>query len=139
MHMCICMYIWLCVHGCVYTYMWMYTGVFSFDLSILMFLFCFFSRLPFSLIFVLTWGTTMTIRHFCPFCAIPAIADAIHILSAVILSLQLLYFNFLTSLCFVCFSFIIIIFVLLRLIFRFNKFVIFQFLYSCLWFVFMAK
>ena len=45
------------------------------------------SRLP-SLIFVLTWGTTMKLRRFCAFCAIAVIVDAIHI------CLQRLYFNF---------------------------------------------
>ena len=70
------------------------------------------SRLP-SLIFVLTWGTTMKLRRFCAFCAITVIVDAIHI------CLQRLYFNF----SFLDFNFLIFFF-LLRLI-RFNKFVVF--------------
>ena len=62
-----------------------YINVFSFDLFslilllLLLLLLCFFSPLPFSLFFVLTWGITMKIRRFCPFYAIPAIVNDIHI------------------------------------------------------------
>ena len=59
------------------------------------------SRLP-SLIFVLTWGTTMKLRRFCAFCAIAVIVDAIHI------CLQRLYFNF----SFLDFNFLIFFFYL---------------------------
>ena len=65
----VCMSVGVCIYICIYI------TVFSFDLS----MFMFFSRLLLSIIFVLTWGTTMKIRRFCPFCAIPAIAYAIHI------------------------------------------------------------
>ena len=75
-------YMWICVQY-LYLYvctfvgvLYIYISVFSFDLSILMF---FFSRLPFSLIFALTWGITMKIRGSCPSCAMPVIVDAIHI------------------------------------------------------------
>ena len=39
--MCFCIYLCFCVRGCVYIYIWIYISVFSFDLSILMFI-CFF-------------------------------------------------------------------------------------------------
>ena len=94
----------------------------------------FFRRFHFSLIFVLTWGITMKIRRSGPFCAIPVIADAIHI------CLQNCFnpnYYILTFSQFVCLF--VFFFFLLRLIFRFNKFVIFQTFYSFLWLVFMAK
>ena len=113
-YMCICVYvcICLCVCRCVYIYIGIYISAFSFDLSIL----------------TLFWTVTK-IRRFYPFYALPAIIDAIHI------CLQY-YFNFnIYILTFqpICFVF------LLRLIFRFNKFVIFQFLYSFLWFAFYGE
>ena len=71
----VCLYLCLYVRTCVYTYIWVCISVFSFNLSILMF----FPRLHFHLFFVLTWRNTMKIRCFCPFCAVSAITDAIHI------------------------------------------------------------
>ena len=127
-YMCICVYVCIClsVCGCVYIYIGIYINVFSFDLSILT-LFC--SCLAFPLIFVLTWGTITKIRRFYPLYTLPAIIDAIHI------CLQY-YFNF--NIYILIFQLICFVF-LLRLIFRFNKFVIFQFLYSFLWFVFYGE
>ena len=78
--MCICeyVYLYLCLdlHRCVHVLIWIYTSVFSFDLFIHSHVF--FSRLPFSLIFVLTRGTTMKIMRFCPFHENPAIVHDIH-------------------------------------------------------------
>ena len=70
--MCICMSICLRVRGYVYSvYTHKIYSVCFFNLSILIFFrvnaFSLFSHLSFSL------------RRFCPFCIIPAIADAIHI------------------------------------------------------------
>ena len=77
-------FLWICVS--VFTYVYMPVGVFIYTYACTLVCFpstypfsCFFSCLPFSLIFVLTWGTTMKIRRFCRFCAMPAIVDAIHI------------------------------------------------------------
>ena len=92
--------------------------------------FCFLFTLSFH--FVLTWGTTMKIKLFCPFWAIRAIVYAIHI------CLQSHFkFNSYT----LTFSpvFLFSFFFVLRLISLFGKFLNFHLVYSFLWFVFMAK
>ena len=97
MKICVSLYRFICPWVCVCIYIWIYINVFLWFIHFHVF----FSHSPFSLIFVLTWGNTMEIRRFCPFCAISVIADAIHI------CLQWYFiFNFhiLTSL-FVCFLF----------------------------------
>ena len=77
-------FMWICVS--IFIYVSMSVGVCIYTYAYILMCFpwfihshVFFSRLPFSLIFVLTWGTAIKIMHFCPFCANPAIADAIHI------------------------------------------------------------
>ena len=85
-HMCICMYICLCVRGYMYIKTYGYILVcFLFDLSILMFFFSF-SRLHFSLIFVLTQETITEIRRFFPCCASPATFDASFVCSNILTS-----------------------------------------------------
>ena len=126
----------------LYKFVSLWVGVYTYVFVVVCFLwlihsniFVFFPRLRFSLIFILTWGTTMKLRLFCPFCTIPAILDTIHICLQ-----QYLNFNFyiLTFNQFVC-----LFFFLLRLIFDIINlqfyYRIFQVLYSFLWFVFMAK
>ena len=79
-------YMWIYVsvftNVCIYTYGYIlvcFPLTYPFSCCFL-FLFLFlFSHLPFSFIFILTWGTTMKIRRFFPFCAILAFVDAIHI------------------------------------------------------------
>ena len=89
MWICVSIFIYVCmsVGVCIFTYAYILV---YFPLTYTFSCCCccsFFPRLSFSLIFVLTWGTTKKIRRFCPFCAILAIVDAIHI------CLQY-YFNF---------------------------------------------
>ena len=120
--MCICacvsvLYMFVCLWVCVYIQMGIYYCCFllTYPFS------CFFPSLPFSLIFVLTCGTTMKIRRFFPFCAIPVILLLmLFIFVCSNISTSAFIFSLLTS------------FFLLRLIFRFNKFVIFQVSYSFL-------
>ena len=88
MWICVSLFIYMfkCPWVCIYTYA-LYQCIFLWlvhsQVVVLFFLFvCFifcFPSLPLSLIFILSWGTTMKIRWFCPFCAIPANDDAIQI------------------------------------------------------------
>ena len=62
--------------------------------SVGVFIYLFFSRMPFSLIFFLTWGTALKIRRFFPVLCYSSHCCCCSYLSAVISQLQLLYFNF---------------------------------------------
>ena len=118
----VCIYVFMCI--CMYLYLYTYQCIFVWVIYS-----HFFSHLPFSLICVLTWGAAMKIR--CLYRFMLFISVNSNILTSAFI------FYFLTSLLvfIVCFYY----FFLLRLIFRFNKFVIFQSLYSFLWLVFIAK
>ena len=130
----------------MYIYISIHISVLSFDLFILRFVFlfcfvffvlfflfvCFLPSFHCSLISVLTWGTTMKIRLFRPFCAISANVHDAHI------CLQYYFnFNFLTVCLFICLF--VCLFFSLKLIFRFRKFCIFQALFSFFWLVFTVK
>ena len=74
-------FMWICPSVFIYVYMSVSMCVYTYAYILVCLIYpcsCFFSRLPLSLIFLLTRGTTKQIRRFCPFCAIPAIAYAIH-------------------------------------------------------------
>ena len=70
--MCICICICLYVRKCKYIYICKYISVFSFDLFILIcfsgFFLLFFSRLHFSLIFILTWRTCLFLLCYPSYC-----------------------------------------------------------------------
>ena len=75
-------FMWICPSVFIYVYMSVGMCVYTYAYILVCLIYpcsCFFSRLPLSLIFLLTRGTTKQIRRFCPFCAIPAIVYAIHI------------------------------------------------------------
>ena len=131
----ICIYICLYVRECVYLYIFMYISVFSFDLFILMLLLLFFSRSPFSFIFVLAWGTTMKIRRFWPFCFPSHSLCYYHICLQEYFKFNFYILNFNHFVClfvclFVCF--------LLGCYLHLTNFIIFQALHSFLWLVFMV-
>ena len=74
--------VYLCISLSVFTYVCLSVGVYIYIYILVCFLltypssnfgFFFFRCLPFSHIFVLTWETTIKIRFFCPFCAIPVL------------------------------------------------------------------
>ena len=113
--MCICanMYLYLyvfCVRRCVYIYLWIYVGVSSFDLFILMF---------FSFFFHLLYHNENT--AFLPALCYPSLCWCYSYLSAIKLQSQLLYVNFQSVCLFVFFFFC------------------FQVLFTILWFELMAK
>ena len=98
--MCICanMYLYLyvfCVRRCVYIYLWIYVGVSSFDLFILMF---------FSFFFHLLYHNENT--AFLPALCYPSLCWCYSYLSAIKLQSQLLYVNFQSVCLFVCFFFL---------------------------------
>ena len=98
--MCICanMHLYLyvfCVRRCVYIYLWIYVGVSSFDLFILMF---------FSFFFHLLYHNENT--AFLPALCYPSLCWCYSYLSAIKLQSQLLYVNFQSVCLFVCFFFV---------------------------------
>ena len=126
--------VFMCVGEWVHTYIWTYISVFSFDLSILMFFFSFtlFSYFRFYL------REHNENKAFLPVLCYPSHCWCYLYLSAVIFQLQVLYLDF-WPVRFFCFCFCFCFVFLLRLIFRPNKFVIFQALYGFLRLVFMVK
>ena len=120
-YVCIYVYLFVCPWVCVYIYIRMYTSVFFFDLPIYPFSYIF-PCLPFSLIFVKTWGTTVKIRRVCSFFTIPYIVGAVDILSTVIFNFSFFTLTF-QPVCFFVVYFVVVVVVLCS----FNKFVIFQF------------
>ena len=127
-YMCICvyMYICLCVRGCVCVCVCVYTYgyiLMCFSLTCpFIHSHIFFPRLPFSLIFVKTWGTTVKIRHVCSFFTIPYIVGAVDILSTVIFNFSFFTLTFQPVCFFVVYFVVVVVFLC-----SFNKFVIFQF------------
>ena len=94
--MCLCEYMVMYIYIILYIYIYIYIYIYMFKCAwvsvyihiytyacILVYFFFdsfilkFFSYLSLSLIFVLTWGTTMKVRRFCPFCTIPTNVDTI--------------------------------------------------------------
>ena len=84
MYICIYVYMYIYIYICIYIYIHTYTHTYAYILvcfPLTYWFSCLFVIVVVFLLFffVLTWGTTMKIRHFCSFYAIPAIVDAIHI------------------------------------------------------------
>ena len=118
-NMCICIYICLYVRGCVYIYIWICISVFAFDLFIPVFFFVY----PFLSFSFWLEGHNEN-KAFLPFLCYPSHCWCCSYLSALIFSFNLYILTFNQFVC---------LFVLLRSIFRFNKSVIFQVLYSFPW------